>query len=61
MQAADLHLVHFVSNRVLTVSRQPVDATSDQEMGAEFMGGAEKLVDVALAVADMDAPARVAK
>lgn len=61
MQPADLHLVRFVGDRMLAVSRQPIDAASDKEMSAEFMGGAEELVDVALAIADMDASGGVAK
>ena len=59
MQPADVHVAHFVGNGVVTVSRQPVDTRSDQEVGAEFLGRAEELVNVALAIADMDASGRV--
>lgn len=40
---------------MLAVARQSIDASPDKEMGAEFMGRTEELINVALAVADMDA------
>src|SRR3954469_7025144 len=43
------------------VSREAVDATPDQEVRPELPGEAEQLVDVALAVADMDASSGVAQ
>src|SRR5690606_20198580 len=55
MQPADLCLVHLGGDGMLAVASQPVDAAPDEEMRAEFVGGAEKLIDVALAIADMDA------
>jgi hypothetical protein len=44
---------------MLAISSHPINAAPDREMRAEFMGGAEQLVNVALAVADMDAPGRI--
>ena len=55
VHALDLHLVHLVGDGVVAIARQPVDAAPDDEVGAELLGGAEQLVDVALAVADMNA------
>ena len=40
---------------------QPVHAGADREGGLRFLGGAGQLVDVALAVADVDTPGRLAE
>ena len=61
MQALDRDLVHLVGDRVVAVPGQPVDAGPDQEMGSGFPGRAEQLVDVALAIADVDAASRLAE
>src|SRR5690606_2496839 len=61
MQPADLCLVHLGGDGMLAVASQPVDAAPDEEMRAEFMGGAEKLIDVALAIADMDTSRGIAE
>src|SRR3954451_17589151 len=58
VHALDLHLVHLGRDRVIAVAGQPVDAAADDEVGAEILGGAEQLVNVALTVADMHAPTR---
>lgn len=55
MQALHANLCHFVSDRVIAITGQSIDAGSHQEAGIEFIGQAEQLIDVALAVADMDA------
>ncbi len=56
MHALDAGLLHFIGYRVAAVARQAIDTGPDKEMGAEFLGGAEQLIDVALAIADMDTP-----
>ncbi|WP_050631476.1 hypothetical protein [Bradyrhizobium viridifuturi] len=55
MEPFDGDLVHFVGNRVIPVSSQAVDADPDQEMSSDLLCCAEKLVDVTLAITDMDA------
>src|SRR4051812_33718133 len=61
MPSLDRHLAHGVGDRARPVSREAVDATPDQEVRPELPGQAEQLVDVALAVADMDASSGVAE
>ena len=56
MHAFDADLLHFIGYRVAAVACQAIDAGPDKEMGAEFLGGAEQLIDVALSIADMDTP-----
>lgn len=58
MQTLDGDLAHRVGDRVPTVAGQPIDATAHDEVRAEVVSQAKQLVDVALAVADMDAAAR---
>src|SRR4051812_45045294 len=58
MHALDAHFIHLGSYRVMTITRTTVDAAPDDEVGAELLGRAEQLVDVALAITDMDAPCR---
>ena len=55
VKPGDAEVAHFVSDGMVSVPGQPVDAGSDQEMRPELLGQAEQLVDVALAVADMNA------
>jgi site-specific DNA recombinase len=57
----DRHLAHGVRDRARPVSREALDATPDQEVRPELPGQAEQLVDVALAVADVDASFRLAE
>jgi hypothetical protein len=52
---------HFGRDGAGPVARQTIYARADDEMGAEVPGEAEQLVDVALAVADVDAASRVAE
>jgi hypothetical protein len=59
MQPFDRDLLHFVCDRVIPVSSQAVDAGPDQEMRSGFLRRAEKLVNVALAITDMDASSRI--
>ena len=55
MQPLDRDLIHLVGDRVISVSGQAVDTGPDQEMRSDLLGRTEKLVDVALAITDMDA------
>ena len=59
MQSLDVHFFHFRRNRMFPVSGQPIHAGAHQEMGAQRLGGAEKLVNLALSVTDMNAALRV--
>ena len=59
MEPFDGDLVHFVGDRVIPVSSQAVDAGPDQEMSSDLLCCAEKLVDVTLAITDMDASSRM--
>ncbi len=56
VHALDAGLLHFLGYRMAVVARQAIDEGPDKEMGAEFLGGAEQLINVALAIADMDTP-----
>ena len=55
MQTPHATLGHFVSDRVIAISGQPIDAGSHQEASSEFVSQAEQLVDVALSITDMHA------
>jgi hypothetical protein len=55
----DCDLVNFVGDRVISVSSQAVDAGPDQELRSGLSSPAEKLVDVALAITDIDASPRI--
>src|SRR5205085_4760089 len=57
----DLHVLHLIGNRMVSILRQPVDTASDQKMSAQLLCYAEELVNVALPIADMDAPRRFAE
>ncbi|MDF0584969.1 hypothetical protein [Bradyrhizobium yuanmingense] len=59
MEPFDGDLVHFVGDRVIPVSSQAVDAGPDQEMSSGLLRCAEKLVNVTLAISDMDASSRM--
>jgi len=58
-QSFDGDVGHFVGDGVVAVASQAIDTGPHQEMRADLLGRAEKFVDVALAVADMDAAPRV--
>src|SRR3954471_21269184 len=58
MHALDTHFIHLVGHRVMTITRTTVDAAPDDEVGAELLGRAEQLVDVALAITNVDAAGR---
>src|SRR5262249_57737764 len=51
----------LLGHRRLPRAGQPVHARADQEVGLRLDGRAEQLEDVALPVADVDAPGRVAE
>jgi hypothetical protein len=40
---------------VIPFTSQAIDAGSDQEMSSDLLARAEQLIDIALAIADMDA------
>src|SRR5262249_59019505 len=52
---------HLLGHRRLPLAGQPVHAGADQEMGLCRAGRAEQLEDVALPVADVDTPDRIAE
>ncbi len=58
MHALNADLVHRGGNRVITITRKTVDAAPDDEVGTELLGRAEQLVDVALAITNVDAACR---
>lgn len=61
MEPFDGDLVHLVGDRVIPVSSQAVDAGPNQEVSSGLLCCAEKLVDVTLAITDMDASSRRSK
>ena len=59
MQALDRDLPHLVGDRVPAIAGQAINAGAHEEVGARALRCAEELVDVVLAVADVDQPRRV--
>ena len=59
MQTLDPDPSHFISDRAISIAGKPVNTGADQEMGAGGLGHTEQFVDVAFAVANMDAPCRI--
>ena len=59
MQSLDCDLIHLVGDRVTSISSQAVDARSNQEMRSDLLCGAEKLIDVTLAITNMQAPSGI--
>jgi hypothetical protein len=59
MKPFDGDLIHFFGDRVIPVSSQAVDAGPDQEMSSDVLCCAEKLVDVTLAITDVEASFRM--
>jgi len=59
METFDDNLVHFVRGGVIPVSSQAVDAGPDQEMSSDLLCCAEKVVDVTLAIINVDASSRM--
>ena len=59
MEPFDGDLVHFVGDRVIPVSSQAIDAGPDQEISYDLLCCAEKLVNVTLAITNMDASSRM--
>jgi hypothetical protein len=55
MQAFDAGLFHLGCNRMTAVARQPIDAGADKEVSAKLLRQAIQFVDVAFAVANMNA------
>jgi hypothetical protein len=52
---------HRLKDRSIAASGEPVHGRAHQKVHARLPGGAEQLEDVGLAVADVDAPGRVAQ
>src|SRR4051794_39689925 len=61
MHALDGHLVHHAVDGRVAVAGEPVDTGSHYEMCSQLLGQAEQLVDIALAITDMDATSRIAE
>ena len=61
MQPFDGNLVHLVGDRVISISRQAVDAGPDHEVRSGFPSRTEQLVDVALAIGDVNTSPRLAE
>jgi hypothetical protein len=57
----DLHVIHFIGDRVIAVSGQAIDAGSHEEVRSDLLRCAKEFVDVAFAVADMNAPFRLSE
>ncbi|MGY3078063.1 hypothetical protein ACVWZZ_004471 [Bradyrhizobium sp. LM6.10] len=61
MPSFDGDLVHFVGDRVISIPSQTANASPNHEMRSSFSSRAEQLIDVALAITDMNASSRIAK
>jgi hypothetical protein len=59
MESIDMNMLHGFEDRVLTISREPVDAGTHEKVGAEIVCGAKQVIDVAFPVADVDAAHRI--
>ncbi len=59
MLALTWHLVHGCEDRPGAVIRPPVDAAAHEKVRAEFVRRDEQLIDVALAITDVDASRRI--
>ena len=58
VKPGDVEVSHFVGDGVVSVPGQPIDAGSDQEVRPELLGQTEQFVDIALAVANVNAAFR---
>lgn len=61
MQTLDRNLVHFVGNCMIAVPGKPINTGSHQEMRSNLLGQAKQLIDVALAITNMNASSRGSK
>ncbi|MDH2356547.1 hypothetical protein QCM80_38885 [Bradyrhizobium sp. SSUT112] len=61
MPSFDGDFVHFVSDRVISIPSQTINASPDHEMRSSFSSRAEQLIDIALAITDVDASSRIAQ
>ena len=61
MQSLDGYLGHFTGDGVIAAAGQAIDAGAHDGVGAGFASGAEELVDIVLAVADVDESLRSAE
>jgi hypothetical protein len=55
MKSSDARVAHFIGDRMVAITRQTVDTSSYQEMRSDFLPRAKEFIDVALAIADMNA------
>ncbi|MDF0492956.1 hypothetical protein [Bradyrhizobium yuanmingense] len=58
MWAFDRNLVHFVGNCMIAVPGKPINTGSHQEACSNLLGQAKQLIDVALAITNMNASSR---
>ena len=61
MSSLDRGFFHLIGDRMAAVSGEAIDAGPDEEMGSQLVRDREELVDIAFAVANVDAPARILK
>jgi hypothetical protein len=57
VQTLNPDFVHFAIDRVPTVSGKAVNTRTNEKVGFEFLCGTEKLVNITLAIADVNASA----
>ena len=53
--------IHLACNRVVSIARESVDAGSNKEVRLQFVGEAEKFINVAFAISYMNATLRLGK
>ncbi|MGY3532308.1 hypothetical protein [Bradyrhizobium sp. USDA 4452] len=58
MQTLDRNLVHFVGNCMIAVPGKPINTGSHQKMRSNLLGQAKQLIDVTLAITNMNASFR---
>jgi hypothetical protein len=59
MQPPDRNLLHFIGDRVLAISGQPVHAGAHQEMRSHLPCRTEQFVNITLPIADVDTAPRL--
>lgn len=53
VMASNRDFGHFDRDRVFAISGQSIDASAHEKMGAQFLRGAEKFINVIFPVADV--------
>ncbi len=61
MYAFNLNLIHLVCDRVAPIPSKPVNAGTNQEVCLKLFGKAEEFVNIALTIANVNAPLRLFK